>query len=345
MERLHCRTGPRLSIPLYVIMKKNIGIIYGGYSSEIVVSEKSKDGVLSFIDETIYNRYPILITKEKWCAVIDGNEYPIDKNDFSFQLNGSKITIDCAYITIHGTPGEDGLLQGYLKMLNIPHSTCDVEPAAISFNKFTCNTYLKGFGVAVADSVLLRKELEYNAEGIVEQLGLPLFVKPNAGGSSFGISKVNESNELTPSIAKAFTESNEVIIEQFISGTEVTCGLYKTLNKEVKLPITEVVSKNEFFDFEAKYTAEKVEEITPARIEDKVRDRIQSISSLIYDILGCKGIVRIDYIISDNKIYLLEVNTTPGMTVTSFIPQQIAAAGLDIKDVFSEIIEDQIARQ
>nr|WP_321408824.1 D-alanine--D-alanine ligase [uncultured Carboxylicivirga sp.] len=326
-------------------MKKNIGIVYGGYSSEIVVSEKSKEGVFSFIDEEKYNRYPILITEEKWCALVDGTEYPIDKNDFSFQMNGSKVSIDCAYITIHGTPGEDGLLQGYLKMLGIPHSTCDVEAAAISFNKFTCNTYLKGFGVAVADSVLLRKGHSYNAPDIITQLGLPLFVKPNAGGSSFGVTKVKEGKELVSAIEKAFSESSEVIIEQFISGMEVTCGLYKTLNNEVRLPVTEVVSKNEFFDFEAKYTANKVEEITPARIEDKVRDRIQSISSLIYDILGCKGIVRVDYIISDNKIFLLEVNTTPGMTVTSFIPQQIAAAGLNIKDVFTEIIEDQIARK
>nr|WP_321451148.1 D-alanine--D-alanine ligase [uncultured Carboxylicivirga sp.] len=327
------------------MMKKNIGIVYGGYSSEVIVSEKSKDGVYSFIDESKYNRYPVLITKEKWCAVIDGNEYPIDKNDFSFELNGAKVCFDCAYITIHGTPGEDGLLQGYFKMLDIPHSTCDVEAAAISFNKFTCNTYLKGFGVAVADSVLLRKGHSYNAPDIITQLGLPLFVKPNAGGSSFGISKVKEGKELVAAIEKAFQESKEVIIEQFIAGTEVTCGLYKTSNNEVKFPLTEVVSKNEFFDFEAKYTAEKVEEITPARIDDKVRDRIQSISSLIYDILGCRGIIRIDYIISENKIYMLEVNTTPGMTVTSFIPQQIAAAGLDIKEVFTEIIEDQIARK
>ncbi|WP_289054529.1 D-alanine--D-alanine ligase [Carboxylicivirga marina] len=322
---------------------KNIAIIYGGYSSEIIVSEKSKEGVMTFIDETKYKRYPILITNEKWCTIIDEEEYPVDKNDFSFMVNGNKIAIDFAYITIHGTPGEDGLLQGYFKMLNIPHSTCDTQAASISFNKFTCNTYLKGFGVAVADSVLVRKGHSFNGNDIIEQLGLPCFVKPNAGGSSFGITKVKESSEITPAIEKAFTESDEVIIEQFVAGTEVTCGLYKTSKKQEVFPVTEVVSKNDFFDFEAKYTASKVEEITPARIEDKVRDRIQSISSLIYDILGCKGIVRIDYIISDNKIFLLEVNTTPGMTVTSFIPQQIEAAGLDIKEVFSEIIENEMS--
>jgi D-alanine-D-alanine ligase len=322
---------------------KNIGVIYGGYSSEIIVSEKSKEGVMSFIDSTRYNRYPILITKEKWCAMIGDEEYPIDKNDFSFAKDGLKVTIDFAYITIHGTPGEDGLLQGYFNMLGIPHSTCDVQAASITFNKFTCNTYLKGFGVAVADSVLVRKGNSYNDKAIVEQLGLPCFVKPNAGGSSFGVTKVQAADQLVVAIEKAFTESDEVIIEQFISGTEVTCGLYKTRSNQVVFPITEVISKNEFFDFEAKYTASKVEEITPARIEDKVRDRIQSISSLIYDILGCKGIIRIDYIISDNKIFLLEVNTTPGMTVTSFIPQQIAAANLKIQDVFTEIIENELS--
>lgn len=325
-------------------MKKNIGIIYGGYSSEVIVSEKSMQGIMTFIDPELYNRYPILITEENWCAVINNKEYPIDKNDFSFQLENETINLDCAYITIHGTPGENGLLQGYLKMVGIPHTTCDVLPSALTFNKFTCNTYLKGFGVAVADSLLIRKASEYNADDIVEKVGLPCFVKPNAGGSSFGITKVKAANELTPAIEKAFTESDEIIIEQFLGGTEVTCGLYKTKDETVIFPLTEVISKNEFFDFEAKYDATKAEEITPARIDNKVRDRIQSISSLIYDILGCKGIVRIDYILSDNKIFMLEVNTTPGMTVTSFIPQQIRAAKRDIKTVFNSIIEDAITR-
>lgn len=326
-------------------MKKNIGILYGGYSSEIVVSEKSMQGIMSFIDDNLFNKYPILITKEKWCAVIDGQEYPIDKNDFSFIFNNDKIKIDCAYITIHGTPGENGLLQGYLEMTGIPHTTCDVLSSALTFNKFTCNTYLKGFGVAVADSVLVRKGLAYNADDIVEKVNLPCFVKPNAGGSSFGITKVKESSEMEPAIQKALTESDEVIIEQFLGGTEVTCGLYKTKKDTVIFPLTEVISKNEFFDFEAKYNAAMAEEITPARIDDKVRDRIQSISSLIYDILGCKGIVRIDYILSDNKIFMLEVNTTPGMTVTSFIPQQVAAAGLAIEDVFTSILNDAMQRK
>ncbi|TAJ14280.1 D-alanine--D-alanine ligase [Marinilabiliaceae bacterium JC017] len=326
-------------------MKKNIGIIYGGYSSEVVVSEKSMKGLLSFIDTDRYNLYPILVTDEKWTAFVNDEEVVVDKNDFSFLVNGEKVIVDCAYITIHGTPGENGLLQGYLSMLGVPHSTCDVLPASLTFNKFACNTYLKGFGVAVADSVLLRKGTGYNAGDIEEKVGLPCFVKPNAGGSSFGITKVKLQEELESAIEKAFSESDEVIIEQFIEGAELTCGLFKTTNESVVFPLTEVISKNEFFDYEAKYSAAKAEEITPARVADKVRDRIQSISSLIYDILGCRGIVRMDYILSEKKIYLLEVNTTPGMTPTSFIPQQIVADGREMKEVFSSIIEDAIARK
>ncbi len=325
-------------------MKKNIAIIYGGYSSEIIVSEKSMEGIMSFLDKTRYNAYPVLIKDLRWEALVEGERYIVDKNDFSIIVNGSKINFDLAYITIHGTPGENGLLQGYLKMTGIPHSTCDVLPASLTFNKFTCNTYLKGFGVAVADSVLIRKGNKYDTEEIIEKLGLPCFVKPNAGGSSFGISKVKDSKDLASAIEKAFTESDEVIIEELVEGTELTCGLYKTLKGQHIFPITEVVSKNEFFDFEAKYTSEKVEEITPARIPAGIAERISTISSMIYDILGCKGIIRIDYIYGKDKIYMLEVNTTPGMTVTSFIPQQIKAAGLDIKNVFTEIIEDAIER-
>ncbi|WP_016776439.1 D-alanine--D-alanine ligase [Anaerophaga thermohalophila] len=324
---------------------KNIGIVYGGYSSEIVVSRKSAEGILSFIDRRKYNVFQVLLTRKKWVVVSENKEFPINRNDFTFSINGKKLTFDCLYITIHGTPGEDGLLQGYLKMMNIPHTTCDVLPAALTFNKFTCNTYLKGFGVAVADSVLLRKGREYNAEDIKEKIGLPCFVKPNAGGSSFGITKVKSFEELEPAIEKAFDESDEALVETFMKGTEVTCGIYKTLSKDVVMPLTEVISKNEFFDFEAKYNAEKAIEITPARISDELTEKIQKITSLIYDILNCKGIVRMDYIITDKKIFLLEVNTTPGMTPTSFIPQQVEAMRMSMQEVMTEIIEDAIERQ
>lgn len=324
--------------------RRNIAVIYGGYSSEEVVSRKSAEGVLSFIDKDKYNLYPVLITRDKWSVELNGSTWPVDKAEFSAEINGQKVSFDFAYITIHGTPAEDGILQGYLKMLNIPHSTCDVLAAAVTFNKFVCNHYLKSFGVNVANSVLLRQSHPYEVKDIALKTGFPCFVKPNAGGSSFGVTKVRELSELEPAIKKAFKESDEVIIEQFLEGTEVTCGLYKTAEKAVIFPITEVVSTNEFFDFEAKYTPGKAHEITPARISDELTLSIKKQSSIIYDLIGCKGIVRMDYIISDNRPFLLEVNTTPGMTITSFIPQQIRAAGMDIKEVFTDVIEDCIAR-
>jgi D-alanine-D-alanine ligase len=324
--------------------RRNIAVIYGGYSSEEVVSRKSAEGVLSFIDKDKYNLYPVLITRDKWSVELNGSTWPVDKAEFSAEINGQKVSFDFAYITIHGTPAEDGILQGYLKMLNIPHSTCDVLAAAVTFNKFVCNHYLKSFGVNVANSVLLRQSHPYEVKDIALKTGFPCFVKPNAGGSSFGVTKVRELSELEPAIEKAFKESDEVIIEQFLEGTEVTCGLYKTAEKAVIFPITEVVSTNEFFDFEAKYTPGKAHEITPARISDELTLSIKKQSSITYDLIGCKGIVRMDYIISDNRPFLLEVNTTPGMTITSFIPQQIRAAGMDIKEVFTDVIEDCIAR-
>lgn len=324
--------------------KKNIAIVYGGYSSEEVVSSKSAQGIASFLDNQKYNIYLLHIGPEKWMVRKDDKEIEVDKSNFTFKLEGKTTHIDCAYITIHGTPGEDGLLQGYLQMLNIPHTTCDVMAASITFNKYICNQLLKNFGIRIANSALVRKETPYNIDDIAKTTGFPCFVKPNAGGSSFGITKVKAQEDLEAAIQKAFKESNEVIIEQFIDGVELTCGLYKTLEKTEILPLTEVISKNEFFDFEAKYTAEKVTEITPARISEELTLEIQNKSSLIYDLLNCKGFIRADYIVRDNKAFLLEVNTTPGMTPTSFIPQQIAAKKLEIKEVFSEIIEDAIKR-
>lgn len=325
-------------------MKKNIAIVFGGYSSESVVSEKSLKGLLGFIDTQKFNLFPVRIAHDKWSMVVEEHHYPINRNDFSADIKGETVKIDCAYITIHGAPGENGQLQGYFEMIGLPHTTCSLLPSAITFNKFTCNTYLKGFGVAVADSVLIRKGTEYEANEIVEKLGLPCFVKPNSGGSSFGITKVKNENEIIPAIDKALGESDEVIIEKFISGREVTCGLFKTLKQTTVFPLTEVVSKNEFFDYEAKYTPQMAEEITPAPVSDTIRDNIQKIASAIYDILGMKGIARMDFMIGEDKIYLLEVNTTPGMTATSFVPQQIKAAGLELKEVFTLIIEDAIAR-
>ena len=332
-------------------MKKRIAIIAGGDSSEYGVSLRSAAGIESFLSHEQYDITIVLLRGNEWKAKVGEDKWvAIDKNDFSFIHNGVKNTFDFAYITIHGTPGENGLLQGYFDMLGIPYSCCGVLAAAMTFNKYTCNHYLKGFGVRVAESVLLRKakgeRLEVKGEDIIEQVGLPCFIKTNVGGSSFGVTKVKTLEEVEPAIEKAFAEGDEVICEAFMKGVEITCGVYKTKDKAVAFPITEVVTSNEFFDYDAKYNGQ-VDEITPARIPDEVRDAVQAMTLKIYDILGCKGIIRVDYILTGDEakgerleINLLEVNTTPGMTATSFIPQQVRAAGLNIGEVLSEIVED-----
>ncbi len=324
-------------------MKKNIAIVAGGNSSEVVVSLDSAAGLYSFIDKKRFNLYVVTIVGQTWQVEwSDTEKIAIDKNDFSFTQNGVKTNFDFAYITIHGTPGENGILQGYFDLIGLPYSCCGVLAAAITFNKFTCNQYLKGFGVKVSESLVLRAGQTVSDEEVAQKIGFPCFVKPNVGGSSFGVTKVKSIEQVQPAIAHAFAEGEEVMIEAFMAGTEITCGVYKTKNKSHVLPITEVVSENEFFDFDAKYKGQ-VQEITPARISDALTERVQKLTSAIYDILGCKGIVRIDYIISEGDVInLLEVNTTPGMTATSFIPQQIAAAGMDIKDVMTEIIENEL---
>ena len=251
------------------------------------------------------------------------------------------MTFDFAYITIHGTPGEDGRLQGYFDLLHIPYSCCGVLAAALTYDKFACNQYLKVFGVRIAESLVLRQGQSISDEDVIEKIGLPCFIKPSLGGSSFGVTKVKTKEQIQPAIVKAFDEAQEVLVEAFMEGTEVTCGCYKTKKNSVVFPITEVVTENEFFDYDAKYNGQ-VSEITPARISDDLTHRIQTLTSAIYDILGASGIIRVDYIITaGDKVNLLEVNTTPGMTATSFIPQQVRAAGLDIKDVMTDIIENQ----
>jgi D-alanine-D-alanine ligase len=338
-------------------MKRQIAIIAGGDSSEYEVSLRSAAGIESFLsDQEQYVTTIVLLRGQDWKAKVGENEWvAIDKNDFSYTLNGEKRTFDFAYITIHGTPGENGVLQGYLDMIGLPYSCCGVLAAAITFNKYTCNHYLKGFGVRVAESILLRKsDTQYPISNIPNLVGLPCFIKTNVGGSSFGVTKVKTVEEVKPAIDKAFAEGNEVICEAFMQGIEITCGAYKTRDKAVAFPITEVVTSNEFFDYDAKYNGQ-VDEITPARIPDEVRDEVQALTLKIYDILGCKGIIRVDYILTEAKgdeakgkrfeINLLEVNTTPGMTATSFIPQQVRAAGLNIGEVLSEIIEDTLSKQ
>lgn len=324
-------------------MKKNIAIVAGGNSSEVVVSLKSAAGLLSFLDKERYNLFIVTIVGKDWYVKLSARkQVEINKYDFSFTLNNKNIRFDFAYITIHGTPGENGILQGYFDLIELPYSTCGVLTSAITFNKFTCNHYLKGFGVKVAESIMLRDGQIIATDEVKLKIGFPCFIKPNVGGSSFGVTKVKTVKQVQSAIKKAFKEGNEVLIEAFLQGTEITCGMYKIKEKTIVFPVTEVVPKNEFFDFDAKYKGE-VDEITPARISAPLTERIQQLTAAIYDILGCKGIVRIDYIISEGDVInLLEVNTTPGMTSTSFIPQQIRAAGLDIKEVLTEIIENEL---
>ena len=326
--------------------KRNIAIVCGGDSSEHDVSLRSAQGLYSFFDKAKYNVYIVDVKGTDWHVNFnDCATAAIDKNDFSFKCNGKRVFFDYAYITIHGQPGENGVMQGYFDLIHLPYSTSGVLVEAMTFDKFVLNNYLRGFDVRVADSILLRRGEDYDEEEIEKRLGMPCFVKPAADGSSFGVSKVKNADRLAPALRVAFMESNEVMIEKFIDGVEISQGIYKTRDKEVVLPATEVVTKNEFFDYDAKYNGQ-VQEITPARLSPETAAKVAAETSRIYDILHANGIIRIDYIIAKDEqgndlIYMLEINTTPGMTATSFIPQQVRAAGLDIKDVLSEIVENQ----
>ena len=328
--------------------KRTIAIVCGGDSSEHDVSLRSAQGLYSFFDKERYNVYIVDIKGLDWHVNLhDGTTTPVDRNDFSFMEDGRLVQFDYAYITIHGTPGENGILQGYFELVHVPYSTSGVLVEAMTFDKFVLNQYLRGFGVSVAESLLIRRGYEdlVKEEEIMEKVGMPCFVKPSNDGSSFGVSKVKNIDQLAPALRKAMMESDDVMVEAYLDGTEITVGCYKTREKTVIFPITEVVTKNEFFDFDAKYNGQ-VDEITPARIAEDTARRAREITSAIYDILHCNGIIRIDYIITKNadgseRINMLEVNTTPGMTPTSFIPQQVRAAGLNISDVLTEIVENQ----
>lgn len=328
--------------------KRTIAIVCGGDSSEHDVSMRSAQGLYSFFDKDRYDIYIVDIKGMDWNVNFeDGTTAPIDRNFFSFKKDGKSVFFDYAYITIHGTPGENGIMQGYFDLIHLPYSTSGVLVEAMTFDKFVLNNYLRGFGVSVAESILVRRGDEENLteESITSTVGFPCFVKPAADGSSFGVSKVKEFDQLAPALHKAFLESDTVMIEGFLDGMEISQGCYKTKEKSVVLPATEVVTSNEFFDYDAKYNGQ-VEEITPARMAPETAERVAKITSAIYDILHANGIIRIDYIISKtadgkDKINMLEINTTPGMTVTSFIPQQVRAAGLDIKDVLTDIVENQ----
>ena len=326
--------------------KRTIAIVCGGDSSEHDVSLRSGQGLYSFFDKERYNIYIVDVKGIDWhVAFEDGTTAEIDKNDFSFVKDGKRMFFDYAYITIHGQPGENGVMQGYFDLIHMPYSTSGVLVEAMTFDKYVLNNYLRGFGIQVADSILLRRDEAYDEEAIAERIGMPCFVKPAADGSSFGVSKVKESDQLAPALRLAFMESDEAMVESYMQGVEISQGVYKTKDKCVVLPATEVVTSNEFFDYDAKYNGQ-VQEITPARLSPETAEEVAKTTSRIYDIQHANGIIRIDYIITKDQdgkdvINMLEINTTPGMTVTSFIPQQVRAAGLDIKDVLSDIVENQ----
>ena len=321
---------------------KNIAIIAGGNSSEYEVSMKSGKNIYDEVDETRYNKYLVVLKERDWHVEIGEEKYPVDKNEFSFTRNGEKILFDFAYITIHGVPGENGLLQGYLDMMGVPYGCCNVLASALTFDKHTCNTYLKSYGVNVADSVMLIRGMAYDVNEIINEVGLPCFVKPNAEGSSFGVTKVKEAAQLEDALKKAFALCREVLIETFIDGTELTCGVVKAGDMDITMPIAEVVPKNEFFDFEAKYDPTKSDEIIPARISPELTNRIKTLSSMIYDILRCEGIIRVDYIVREDEIFMLEVNTTPGMTSNSFVPKMVRAMGGTLREVLTKIIDNKL---
>lgn len=317
---------------------KNIAVLYGGYSSEYDISVKSSKQICSWLDKSKYNVFPVLVTKEGWYYP-DEKGILVDKNFFGIIQNNQKITFDYAYIIIHGTPGENGLLTGYLELMGIPHSTCSSLVSALTFNKYFCKLAIRDLPVNLAKSVLIRKNEKYNKDDILKLVGLPCFVKPNNGGSSCGTSKVKHREDFEDALEKAFKEDIEVIVEEFIQGTEISCGVVKTQTFSAVLPVTEIVPKKEFFDYEAKYTPGMSEEITPARISPQMYELCQQYTSRIYDFMGCKGIVRIDYIIHNEMLYFLEINTIPGMSEASIVPQQAKVFGISMTELLSHVIE------
>jgi D-alanine-D-alanine ligase len=316
---------------------KNIAVLEGGYSHEKVISLLSAETVFQNLDRQLYNPIKVRIDEEGWFAFFNGEKLAMNRSDFSFE----NIKFDFAFIVIHGTPGEDGKLQAYFDMLGMPYSTCSHLASTLTFNKFVCNQYLKNFGIKVAEAVLIRKNESFKSADIVAKVGLPCFVKPADGGSSFGVTKVKAENELENAINLALKHGTQAIIESFMVGREVTNGVYKGKNGIKVLPITEIVTKNEFFDFDAKYKGES-EEITPADLPLEIEQKVKIETKRVYEILDLSGICRADYIVQGDTPYLIEINTVPGMSSASLIPQMAAYEGIVLKDLLSDVIDVQI---
>lgn len=323
-------------------MKKKIALVTGGYSGEAVISYKSAVTIEKNIDAEKWECYKIDINPAGWFYMAENDpQVPVDKNDFSITVNGTKIKFDAVLVGLHGTPGEDGKLQGYFDCLKIPYTSCDAATSALTFNKRYTVAVAAFAGMHVAKSLHLFKNIPATPEAILNSLKLPLFVKPNNGGSSLGISKVNAAGDLQAALDKAFNEDDQVLVEEFISGREFTIGVFKTKGKIVALPITEIISKNEFFDFEAKYQGAS-EEITPAKVEETVAEKVRAEARKAYAVFNCNGIVRIDFIYNeaDGNAYMLEINTVPGQSAASLVPQQVAATGMSLKGFYSLLIEE-----
>ncbi len=323
-------------------MKKKIAVIMGGYSSEYEISLKSGNVVHKYLDTEKYESYRIHILKDKWVYVDEkANEYPVNRHDFSVQLKSETLRFDCVFNAIHGTPGEDGLIQAYFKLLNIPQTSCDYYQSAITFNKRDLLSILKPYGINSAASYYLNLGDEINTNDIVTRVGLPCFVKANRAGSSFGISKVYEEDKLIEAIENAYKEDDEIIIEAFLEGIEVSVGVIKYQGKTKVLPITEIITENDFFDYEAKYEG-KSKEITPARISEVQERKVTEIAKRAYDVLKMKGYSRSEFIFIGDEPYMLEMNTTPGLTEQSILPQQAGVAGISLSQLFGSAIEGSL---
>jgi D-alanine-D-alanine ligase len=327
------------------MMKKHIAVVMGGYSNEYKISLQSGAVVCDSLDTEMYHIYPIHILVEGWYFLSEnGKKYDIDKADFSFHDGSKKVIPDVIFNTVHGTPGEDGYLQAYWDLLAIPQTSPGFYEAALSFNKRDCLSVLKNFGINCADSYFVNNGDIIQTEEIIETVGLPCFVKPNRAGSSFGISKVNNENDLLPAIEKAFTEDVEIIIETALVGVEVSSGVYTNNGEIIALPLTEIVSENEFFDYEAKYLGQS-QEITPARISEEETKLIQKESKRIYKLLNMKGVTRSEFIIQNGKPYFIEINTTPGLSSESIIPKQAREAGMTLMEFFVILVENALAKK
>lgn len=323
-------------------MKKTVALVYGGDSSEAGVSVKSGKHIAREIDKERYQVYEIMITGRDWKVLLeDGTSPQIDKADFSFiypsQPRSRRVTFDIALIMIHGTPGENGRLQAYFEMIGIPFTTCSAVVSAITFDKYATKCYLRDTGIKLAPDILIRRGDRFNPDEIVSKLGLPLFIKPNEGGSSFGTTKVKSVEEVAPALELAFKEGDAVIAEEFIPGRELTNGVYENNGGLVRLPVTEIISKNEFFDYEAKYLGAS-SEVCPAEISKETAENVIDVTHRLYRYLGCRGVVRMDYILKGEELYFLEINTVPGMTEVSLVPQQIRATGKSITSFLTELL-------